>query len=189
MATTTACLDKALNIIYTSEWKERREDEAYWLLHKTESKVGHLVTAEWSGRIYSANRIPKARWAPWALEVKMVIKNDANGTPLVEPIIKRDDLACQRFVTLEELEKAYNAFRQKYCTIGGEVMPTVALTAGESDPTPVAPVEEETDDEDDEDASEHSESAKASVIDTDASPTILPPTGSDKVSGDMGGDW
>lgn len=186
MATTTACLDKSLNIIYNSEWKERRENEAYWLLHKTESKAGHLVTAEWSGKILSAHRIPKARWKPWALVVKMITRNDENGTPLVEPLIRRDDLACQEFLTLEELEAAYNAFRQKYCTIGGEVMPAVKLTAGAPDPVPVAPPEPEYEDDDDDD-DEHPE-VKADAPPPSASIPVAP-SGSDKVSGDIGGDW
>lgn len=187
MATTTACLDKNLKIIYLSEWKERRENEAYWLLHKTESKVGHLVTAEWSGKIYSANRIPKARWAPWALEVNMVMRNDANGTPLPEPVVRRDDLACRRFVTLEELEKAYNEFRQKYCTVSGEPMPPVKLTPGADDPVPVAPPVYE--DEDDDDEMEDDDLKIKADAPAPSEITPVAPSGSDKVSGDIGGDW
>lgn len=186
--TTTALLDKSGTIIFKSEWQARRENEAYWLLHKTVSKSGHIVTAEWSGKIENAHRTPKSKWAPWALEVSFQSNTDENGKELAKPVITRDELACEQFVTLEELQTAYNAFITKYC--GAE---PVTLTKGADDPAP--PVVEETsyEDEDDDgdgerddDGDEDEERARDTPVRDEP---IVVDEGADKVSGGGGGDW
>lgn len=185
--TTTAHLDKSGKIIYKSEWTERRADKDYWLLHETDSPRGHLVSAEWSGVIHNANRIPKSKWAPWALEVKFISKFDENGAELDEPVISRDELACETFTTLEELEKAYNAFIQRYC----DSVAYVKLSPGKEDPAPPPPPElEPIGYEDDEHEEEDDEpDAPAKLISDEPERVDYAEPSADRVSGDKGGDW
>lgn len=187
--TTTAHLDKSGKIIYKSEWEERRADKDYWLLHETTSKRGHLVSAEWSGVIYNAHRVPKSKWAPWQLEVKFVSKTDENGAELDEPTITRDELACESFATLGELENAYNAFIQRYCGAAAYVR----LSPGKDDPAPPPPPEPPSfEDEEDDDVDDDSDGFDAAskleeiVEETDAPPAEVD---ADRVSGGGGGDW
>ena len=186
--TTTALLDKSGAIIYKSEWEARRADQDYWLLHKTESKSGHVVTAEWSGKIENAHRTPKSRWAPWALEVSFISRFDENGAELDEPITSRDELACEQFITLEELEAAYNKFITRYCGVTTHV----TLTKGRDDPAPPPPRLEEPSFEDDDDGDKHDDddygSNEDELVEPDVS-TLPANEDADKVSGGMGGDW
>lgn len=188
--TTTAHLDKSGKIIYKSEWEERRADKDYWLLHETTSERGHLVSAIWSGVIYNAHRIPKSKWAPWSMEVKFVSKTDENGAELDEPTITRDELACESFATLWELENAYNAFIQRYCGAAAYVR----LSPGKDDPAPPPPppeppsFEDEEDDDVDDDSDGFDAASKLEEIveETDAPPAEVD---ADRVSGGGGGDW
>lgn len=187
--TTTAHLDKSGKIIYKSEWEERRADKDYWLLHETTSERGHLVSAIWSGVIYNAHRIPKSKWAPWSMEVKFVSKTDENGAELDEPTITRDELACESFATLGELENAYNAFIQRYCGATAYVR----LSPGKDDPAPPPPpeppsFEDEEDDDVDDDSGDFDAASKLEEIveETDAPPAEVD---ADRVSGGGGGDW
>lgn len=184
--TTTALLDKSGTIIYKSEWEARRADQDYWLLHKTESKSGHVVTAEWSGRIDNAHKIPKSKWAPWALEVSFISRFDENGAELDTPTTSRDELACEQFMTLEELEAAYNKFIRRYC--GATVYQT--LTKGKDDPAPPPPEPEPTFEDDDGDDGHDHDDDRPDEPDEPAEPPAPPADeDADKVSGGMGGDW
>jgi hypothetical protein len=186
--TTTALLDKSGAIIYKSEWEARRADQDYWLLHKTESKSGHLVTAEWSGKIDNAHKIPKSKWAPWVLEVKFVSKFDENGAELGEPIVTRDELACDEFVTHEELMAAYNKFIQRYCGVKS----VVTFGKGKDDPMPVVvepPPSYPDDDDEEDDDHERDESGDYKGGETPDVPVAPADESADKVSGGMGGDW
>lgn len=183
--TTTALLDKEGNIISKFEWQARREDATYWLLHRFESTRGHIVTAEFSGKILNAHRIPKSKWEPWALEVHVKSKYDADGRELDEPLIERERLGCETFKTFEELVQAYNKFLIKYC----DVTTPFGFSKGKEDPVrepePVYESDEETDDEGD--SSEKSWLEDASKEPPSASIPVADPE-SDKVSGDVGGD-
>lgn len=182
--TTTAYLDKKLAIITKGEWRERHEDKDYALLHETVTK-NCVVQATWSGRIENAHRTPKAKWAPFALEVSVIMRTDGDGRELSEPVIKRDELACESFVTLADLEAGYKAFLKKYT----EKEFTGTLGMGKDDPAPPPPppaYEPEEEDDDyhgDELAGEDETEAKP-----EPDPVATP--GSDVVSGGaFAGEW
>lgn len=181
---TTARLDKDLKIISLFEWRQRREDEAYWLLAKhDETKM--TVTAEWSGEILNAHNTPRKHWQPFALNVVMNQTHDSWGAALATPKAVRDVLSSGTYATLEQLEEAYNKFVHEY-TAGPAFPSFQKLTMGAPDPVfvppppPVAPVFSPMGDEDDEDTVEDPE-----IVPVAYEP---PPPDADKVTSG-GGDW
>lgn len=179
--TTTALLDKDLNVIYRSAWVDKREkDEKYWLLHHWEER-GIRVSAEWSGKIEGANRTHRSKWKPWALEVIITEKVDEYGDPLKNVVVTRDGLSCETFLTLEDLNRAYNEFLD-----ANYKKTPVVLNSGTAEPEPEP--EEEEDDDDDHEIGGGWPAPEITAKEAVVEPT--PPEGSDKVSGGLAaGDW
>lgn len=181
---TTAHVDKSLNVIYKSEWEALREDKEYWLLGQAESK-SQKVEAIWLGRIENAHKIPKSKWAPYALEVSVISTTDSDGRELKEPKVSRDPLACEQFRTFEDLKEAYNAYIAKYMGLGPE-----ELSPGKPDPAPPEPEPEDDDDYSAEDEDYSDDDSPVVAPEKDKPDYDIPDASTaDVVSGGIGGDW
>jgi hypothetical protein len=181
---TTAHLDKSLDIIYKSDWEERRLDKDYWLLGES-LQASQKVQAIWLGRIENAHKIPRSKWEPYALEVYVISKTDSDGRELKEPKTVRDALACQTFKTFEELETAYNAYIARFMGL-----PPGKLSVGKSDPTP-EPVPKEPEYSEDDDEDDPDDYIEKAVSAESEKPKYDIPSAAeaDTVSGGIGGDW